>query len=40
MKYIKAMMEIVELEAEDVVLTSGCPQDCLEDGAEPCKYDA
>ncbi len=41
MKYMKAMMDIVELEVEDVVLTSGCEDDeCLEDGALPCDYDA
>ena len=44
MKYMKAMMEAIELEVEDVVLTSGVDtchtDDCPEDGAEPCPYDA
>ena len=28
MKYAKALIDVIELEAEDVVLTSGCPEDC------------
>ena len=28
MKYTKALIEVIELEAEDVVLTSGCPSEC------------
>lgn len=28
MKYTKALIDVIELEAEDVVLTSGCPDDC------------
>lgn len=37
MKYMKAMMETVELQAEDVVLTSSCADDeeeCEEDFPE------
>lgn len=46
MKYMKAMIEAVELKAEDVVLTSGsdCDADCDEeicwtDGID-CRWDA
>jgi len=38
LKYMKAMMETVELQAEDVVLTSSCADDeeeCELDGFEP-----
>ena len=28
MKYAKALIDVIELEAEDVVLTSGCPAEC------------
>lgn len=37
LKYTKAMMEVVELAAEDVVLTSGCADDeCWTDGIPAC----
>lgn len=44
MKYTKAMMEVVDLEMEDVVLTSGgstCTTDgtCNADGVTPCTTD-
>ena len=29
MKYTKAMIEVIELKSEDVVLTSGCPTECI-----------
>ena len=39
MKYTKAMMDVVELEVEDVVLTSTCASDqtCSDDGLPPCR---
>lgn len=38
MKYTKAMMEVVDLEMEDVVLTSG-GSTCTTDGVTPCTTD-
>ncbi len=38
MKYTKAMMDVVELEVEDVVLTSSCPDDDFcDDNLPPCR---
>ena len=37
LKYTKAIIDVIELKAEDVVLTSGCPTDCPEDFAPPCR---
>lgn len=34
MKYTKAMIEAIELDVEDVVLTSGCDDDCDLEGLE------
>lgn len=39
MKYMKAMIEAVELEAEAVVLTSGPHQDCDDDTPTICDYE-
>ena len=40
MKYTKAMMEVVELEMEDVVLTSGCGTQTTPCSADqPCMLD-
>lgn len=41
MKYMKAMIEAVELQAEDVVLTSACEMDCPDDCLEfDCDFEA
>jgi len=39
LKYMKAMIEAVELETESVVLTSSCDADCSEDDEFPCPYE-
>ena len=31
-KYLRAEIEVVEFEAEDVIATSGCASDCTTDG--------
>lgn len=42
MKYMKAFIDVVELEAEDVVLTSTCAAEtdpCDTDGVIPCQWE-
>ena len=42
MKYMKAAIDVVELEVEDVVLTSTCDSEqapCSDDNIIPCRFE-